>query len=147
MGSVIAHPRRVSNRHCAAPVTRRVVHSDWQGQMVAKQLRDAIVRRHFTNRRTPLSSPPRKSLLDLLTLAERKPARTVAVLLTVRRLHRCHDNVDTNLANAFSESSGRFVITLSRHLRTCGLQTIRSSALSFEAAKQTVNQCGIGKRD
>jgi hypothetical protein len=116
-----------------------VVHSDWQGKTVAKQLRDAIVRAIHEQADAAFIATS-ESLLDLLACAEQKTGKTVAVLLDQFDDYvRCHDNFDTDLASALSESSGRFVIALSRHIPNLRGFTIEVPPLSFEAAKQTVN--------
>ena len=132
-----------------------VVYSDWQGKTVAKQLRDAIVRAIHEQADGGFIATP-ESLLDLLSHAELKTGKTVAVLLDQFEDYvRCHtgtdvaDDFDAELANAISTRSGRFVIglqtpslsafeRLSQYVPNLMGFTIQVPPLSSEAAKQLV---------
>jgi hypothetical protein len=133
-----------------------VVHSDWQGKSVAKQLRDAIVRAVHEQADGGFIATP-ESLLDLLTHAELKTGKTVAVLLDQFEDYvRCHtgtevaDDFDAELANAISTRSGRFVIglqtpsvsafeRLSQYIPNLMGFAIQVPPISIDAAKQMVN--------
>jgi hypothetical protein len=133
-----------------------VVHSDWQGKTVAKQLRDAIVRAIHEQADGAFIATP-ESLLDLLAYAEQKTGKTVALLLDQFEDYvRCHsgtdvaDDFDAELANAISTRSGRFVIglqtpsvsafeRLSQYIPNLMGFAIKVPPISIEAAKQLVN--------
>lgn len=132
-----------------------VVHSDWQGKNVAKQLRDAVVRAIHEQADGAFIATP-ESLLDLLRFAEQRTGKTVAVLLDQFEDYvRCHsgtdisEDFDAELANAISTRSGRFVIglqtpsvgafeRLSQYIPNLLGFAIKVPPLSIEAAKQSV---------
>jgi len=157
----------------AEPALRRdgfvtVVYSDWQGRSIATRLREAIVRAVHEQADGAFVPTP-EPLLDLLTKAQAKIGRPVAVLLDQFEDYvRCHsgtdvsDDFDAELANAVSARAGRFVIALqtpsitaferlSQYIPNLMGYTIELPPLSPEAAKDVVRktaaQAGIAMED
>ena len=144
----------------AEPVLRRegfvtVIYSDWQGRSVASRLREAIV--SAVHEQTDGGFIPLPGqLLELLTSAQAKIGRPIAVLLDQFEDYvRCHagtdvsDDFDAELANAISTRSGRFVIALqtpsvtaferlSQYIPNLMGFTINLPPLTSEAAKDLI---------
>ena len=146
----------------AEPALRRanfitVVYSDWQGKFVAGRLREAIVSavHEQADGSFMAESAP---LMDVLTKAQAKTGRPIAVLLDhFEDYVRCHsgtevaDDFDAQLANAISWRAGRFVIALQAPSVTAFERlgqyipnlmgfTIKLPPLTADAAKQLVTK-------
>ncbi len=146
----------------AEPALRRanfitVVYSDWQGKFVAGRLREAIVSavHEQADGGFMAESAP---LMDVLTKAQAKTGRPIAVLLDQFEDYvRCHsgtevaDDFDAQLANAISWRAGRFVIALQtpsvaaferlgQYIPNLMGFTIRLPPLTPDAAKQLVTK-------
>ena len=107
-------------RHTGEFVT--VLFSDWQGPNVAPRLRQAILTAIHEQADSGFSVDYKRELLyDILTKAQAKIGRPVAVLIDQFEDYvRCHSGTDLSnqfdaeLANAISSRAGRFVIALQK---------------------------------
>ena len=103
-----------------------VLFSDWPGHKVASRLREAILTAIHEQADGAFSFDfERERLFDLLTSAQAKIGRPIAVLLDqFEDYFRCHtgtdvaDEFDAELANAISSRAGRFVVALQKPLMT-----------------------------